>query len=310
MPGSIRSDPVQPNQKQARQAFVHSSFAMAFVAGLAGVASQPAQAQVSYVTPGSTYVQNFNTLPLTPENVSLGNSPTGWVDNSTSPGANQFSIQGWYLLHPLTLAEGGANGNQRVRIGAGTATTGAFMSYGATGSSDRALGSLASNTLTPAGGEVYFGLRLSNDSGQALDSFTLSYDGEQWRDGGSTTPNAQSLSFGWSVGATGLTNGTFTSEANLSYSSPIFLHPGAGTAVDGNSTGRVAVAFTVTGINWANGQDLWLRWSDVNNTGTDHGLAIDNLTFSAIPVVPEPSTWALLGLGTLVMFGCRRLRKS
>ena len=41
---------------------------------------------------------------------------------------------------------------------------------------------------------------------------------------------------------------------------------------------------------------IWLRWTEVNNTGFDQGLAIDNLSFGA-SAVPEPGTWALLLAG-------------
>src|SRR5215831_7205198 len=80
-----------------------------------------ADASVSYTTPASTYLQNFDSLPNTPENTSLGNSPVGWTDDNAAPGAGNFSIVGWYLYHPLPLAEGGFNSHQRMRIGAGTA---------------------------------------------------------------------------------------------------------------------------------------------------------------------------------------------
>lgn len=306
---SLPSTPVHPTAPHIQRRTVSIPRVIAACAvGLFAGATSSAEAQVSYSTAGSTYFQNFDSLPTAPENVTLGNSPAGWIDDNSAPGVNQFSMVGWYLLHPLTLAEGGASGNQRMRVGAGTANTGAFMSYGSSGSTDRALGSLASNTLGAGGTEMYFGLRLRNNTGQTLNSFTLSYDGEQWRDGGSTTPNAQGLSFSWSTTAAGLTNGSYTAEASLSYSSPIFVNTGSGSAVDGNGTGTVAVvAYTVSDINWAPDTDLWLRWGDLNNAGNDHGLGIDNLTFTA--AVPEPSTWALLGIGALVLISVVRRKR-
>jgi len=297
-----------PRRSESRTPRLPGLLAIVCAAALSITVLDKAHAQVGYLIPGSTYSQNFDSLPNAPENTSLGNSPTGWVDNASSPGVSQFSIVGWYLLHPLGLAEGGASGNQRMRIGAGTANTGAFMSYGASTSTDRALGTLPSNTLVPAGGEIYFGLRVRNDTGQTLGSFTVSYDGEQWRDGGAATPASQPLNFSWSTTATSLTNGSFTFEANLSYNSPWFVNTGTGNAVDGNGTGMVAVAaFTVNGLNWAPGTDLWLRWADTNSAGNDHGLAIDNFNFSA--VVPEPATWALFGIGALTFFALRRRKQ-
>jgi hypothetical protein len=272
--------------------------AKAALALLAAAAMCDVQAAgVSYATPGATYSQDFDTLPNSPFNTSLGATPAGWMDDTAAPGAGNFSIVGWYLYHPTVQSEGGANGNQRMRIGAGTANTGSFWSHGAADSTDRALASLASNTM---GAEMYMGLLLQNNTGETLGSFTLGYNGEQWRDGGANggTPVAQSLAFGWSTTATAISDAGFNSVAELGYNSPVFVNTGSGAAVDGNAAGRVAVGpFAVENINWASGEYLWLRWADVNNSGNDHGFGIDDLTFSAAAVVPEPSMIALIGLG-------------
>ncbi len=277
------------------------------VCGLTLLSPGEAKAAVNYSLPGSAYSQNFDSLPNTPQNTSLGGSPAGWTDDNASPGSNS-SIVGWYLYHPNVQGEGGASGYQRLRIGAGTANTGSFMSWGASGSTDRALGSLASNTMaTNPTPNMYFGLRLHNDTGATLSSFTLTYDGEQWRDGGAATPNAQSLAFTWSTTATALNDSDtlFNVAPALDFTSPVLANTGSGAAVDGNVAGLVAgISATVSDINWSPGTDLWLRWADLNNTGNDHGLGIDNLTFMAI--VPEPSIVALLGLGAAAMLAVRR----
>src|SRR5689334_14766219 len=106
---------------------------------------QTIEAAVSYTTPGSTYSQNFDSFPISPQNASLGNSPTGWTDDNPSPAVGNFGIVGWYLWAPITATEGGFNGHQRVRIGPGSSTTGAFMSWGSSGSTGRSLGSLDTN---------------------------------------------------------------------------------------------------------------------------------------------------------------------
>src|SRR6476646_9005156 len=62
-------------------------------------------ASISYTTAGSNVTQDFNTLPTTPTNTSLGNTPAGWKDDQ----ASGLSIPGWYLYHTadLTTGEGG-----------------------------------------------------------------------------------------------------------------------------------------------------------------------------------------------------------
>jgi len=287
------------------------SAAAAFTVGLMFAAVNEARGQISYSIVGSSYFQDFNSLPNTPENTSI-QALVPWTDNSISSGT-QTSLPGWYLFHPITQAEGGLNGNQRMRFGPGSANTGAFWSYGSSASADRALGILGANTLAAVGADIYAGLRLINDTGVTLDSFTLSCDGEQWRDGGSAagTPTQQSMTFMWSTTATSISdaNSAFTTMAALGYSSPVFVASTTGAgAVDGNVAGLVPLGpVTVSGINWLPGTDLWLRWSDVNHPDNDHGLAIDNVSFTA--AVPEPSIWILVGVGCAGLLMSHRLRK-
>ncbi len=263
-----------------------------------------AQAAVSFT--GGAYTQNFDTLPNAPVNTSL-QTTAPWADDVAAP-SGQTSIAGWYLWHPATATEGGANGNQKFRIHDGSGNTGAFYSFGTAASSERALGYLAANAIGVAGAESYIGLRLHNDTGASISGFSLSYSGEQWRDGGAATPNAQSLTFGYSTSATSVQDASFTSVAALNFTSPVLVNTASGVAVDGNNAGKVVISsVTVNGLTWAAGTDLWLRWADKNDSGNDHGLAIDDLTFTA--VVPEPGSAALIGLGVLA-FGLLRRKNS
>ncbi len=289
------------------------TIAAAVAAGLGVVPLQEARASVSYSTAGSTYSQNFDSLPNTPQNTSLGNTSAGagWIDDSASPAVNQLSILGWYLYHPTTAAEGGVNGHQRIRIGAGSSTTGAFMSWGSASSTDRALGDLGSSTLasdtpgTPDLGNLYIGLRLHNDTGETLDSFTLGFTGEQWHTG---TGTAETMTFGWSTTATSISapSSSFNAVSSLSWTSPVVT--GSEGAVDGNANHVILSPVTITGLNWVSGTDLWLRWTDVQSPGPrDDGMGIDDLSFSAAPFeVPEPAAATMLGLGTLLLGFLRR----
>ena len=74
--------------------------------------------------------------------------------------------------------------------------------------------------------------------------------------------------------------------------------------LDGNlAANRVAgITHMVSGIKWAPGTELWIRWRD----GYTHdGIAIDNVSFSASTDIPEPSAFLLLASALLCCI-CRR----
>lgn len=48
------------------------------------------------------------------------------------------------------------------------------------------------------------------------------------------------------------------------------------------------------------GSTIWIRWTDIDHTGNDHGLAIDDFS-ATFTTVPEPATMAILGLGLLAL---------
>ena len=255
------------------------------VAGLtcAGAfAPHATQAAISYTTPTSIHSENFDTLPFAPTNSSSFQSTTGgWIDDTVAP-VGQVSIPGFYLYHPTASAsEGGTNSHQRMRAsrgaGSGQPSTGAFYSYGADGSTERALGILNSGGITPNGSDAYIALRLVNNTGVTLNSFTLTYDGEQYRVGNSNT--AETLQFGFSTTATGadwFSTATFTSAPALNFTAP------NASTTSGQSLGSQVGITSTIGLSWAPGTDLWLRWADTQLLSfDDDGLGIDNLQFSA-----------------------------
>ncbi|MSU31451.1 MAG: PEP-CTERM sorting domain-containing protein [Pedosphaera sp.] len=78
--------------------------------------------------------------------------------------------------------------------------------------------------------------------------------------------------------------------------------------VDGN-TARLSPnhGCSIDNLTWERDQTLWLRWTELNDLGTDHGLAIDDLQFSASSV-PEPSEYAAVAGVALVGFAVWRRR--
>jgi hypothetical protein len=243
-------------------------------------ASVSAQAAVQLTDGNLSYSQSFDSL------ASSGTS-NAWTNDST--------LLGWSLFNTAGTAI------TSYRAGTGSATNGAFYSFGLDG--DRALGGLGSSSLTG-----YIAVAFTNSSSNALDSFTLTFDGEQWRNGGNATAPAQvqtmNLQYGFGTNFADVTTWN-SAGASFNWTAPVTTLSSA-AAVDGNNAGRVGnVGGTVSGLSWSTGQTLWIRWIEENNSGNDHGLAIDNVALSVTSAVPEPSSYALMlaglaAVGTIV----------
>lgn len=257
------------------------------IIGLAGISmlASVAHSQVLYTTFGGTYSQNFDNLFVT--------VPA----NNTTTTTSAILPTGW------SNVEAGTNANTSIRVDNGSSGTGDSYLYGATNSNERAFGAYSSGSM-----QVQFGLQITNNTGATLTQFTLTYDGEQWKDGGSATAIFNVDAFSYSIGATSLTAGTYTNDSALNFTAPVNNNT-ADVTTDGNSaTWRTAgITDTITGLNWTNGSTLWLRWTDLNDAGNDDGLAIDNVLFTA---VPEPSTYALLFASAGMMFWVLRRKRT
>ncbi len=229
-----------------------------------------------FVLTTNSYAQNFDTLATIGTSNSL---PAGFqvVELGTGSAADGFFA-----------------------AGTGSSNAGNSYSFGATGSTDRALGSLASAGVST----VYLGGIFTNGLAATITSIAIAFGGEQWRAG---TSSDDRLAFEFSLNATALNNGTWTAFSALDFL-PIVLT--GDVATNGNAT-FTPVSSTLMGLNIANGANFGFRWVDVNSTGNDHGLAIENLTINARTAnnnaVPEPGTWALMlaGFG-IVGYSLRR----
>jgi hypothetical protein len=246
-------------------------------AAAATLVALPAQA-LSVTSTAFSYSQDFDALET---------SGTGlaWTNDGTLPGWSLFNS----ALAPVTT----------YAAGTGSSNTGRIYSFGSADSTERALGGVGSG-----GFSGWIAVAFTNDSGAALNGFSLRFDGEQWRNGGNTT--AQTMVFQYGFGASFATVAAWTAPGgDFDWASPVATSTAA--AVDGNAAGLVAARGGSLHTPWAVGDTLWLRWAEVNNTGNDHGLAIDNLQLS-VTAVPEPGTNALLlaGLATLGLLTHRR----
>lgn len=224
-------------------------------------------AQVSLTTLDVAHTQNFDTLPTT--------GSATWTNNSTIPG--------WFHARTgsgttIVANNGGSNGGALYSYGTGTAT-------------ERALGSLGSSNA--AVGNLFWGIRLQNNTGATITTLDVAYVGEQWRNSAAT---AHTVAFSYLIGAPTVT-GTLaefqsagTAETNLDFTSPVT--GGTAGALDGNlPANQVSRTFSITGLSIPNGTEIMLRWSDPDHTGADHGLSIDNFSVTphAAAVVPNLS---------------------
>ena len=203
------------------------------------------------------YLQRFD---------SLAESGTGnvWADNLT--------LLGWYASKTAA-----PNDVTTYSAGPGSSITGALYSFGESGSSERALGSVASGGV----GNLAYGVCFVNDTGVPQTDFRISFTGEQWRVAASAV---QTLAFSYQVGAA-LTNADAqNSQSWVPFPALDFASPNTNPtqALNGNDPANQVVFTNVLlpGIVLQPGAELFLRWFDEDDSGSDDGLGIDNLTVS------------------------------
>ena len=175
------------------------------------------------------------------------------------------------------------------RAATGTANTGALYSFGGAGVNpvtDRALGSIASGTP----GNFAYGVRFQNDTTLAITDITISYTGEQWRNGGNAA--TQTLAFSYFISNDPIISSDAAGvNAWVPFTSLDFKSPVVGataTALDGNDPAnrQVFSGVVLPDVIVFPGQEIFFRWYDVNDPGNDHALAIDDLTISFTGVAP------------------------
>ena len=219
------------------------------LSGITGAAiclllSLPLHSQLIITTTATPSTQNFNTLKAT-------------------AGTSTTLPAGWKLL------ETGTGANTSYASDAGSTATGNTYSYGTGTATERAFGALRSGSVAPV-----LGVQIRNSTGSTITSITITYTGEQWRCG--ATGRVDQLDFQYSLNATSLSTGTWTDNNTLDFASPSTTTTGA---KDGNAAANRAVkTATITGLSIANNGLFWLRWNDLDASGADDGLSIDDFS--------------------------------
>lgn len=214
----------------------------------------------------SFYSQNFDGLPASGSAV--------WES-----GGNFFP--GWTVARTVA-------GNAIVANN-GSSNIGNLYSYGTTGNTERALGSVSTGLASR--GEYAYGLLLQNNTGDVITEIDLSYIGEQWRVG-ELAAMEQKLTFWYAIKSDKNFNLSPSSDLgwvavkNLDFASPIFgLN---GTNLNGNLGANRRQLNQTLIVNIPAGHYLMLRWKDADDMFADHGLAVDEFSI-AWRNAPKPS---------------------
>ena len=285
------------------QSFLRQEFYQATPGASNNATATPAPSFVNYTTVGSIYTQDFDSLP-DPGSASVNTANPVTIDGVTYSLANPYdcagpvlasgsgglglpTLAGWYGTSALLSRFGATDGDQ---------TTGGQISFGPNGSSNRALGLLATSST----GATAFGVRFINGTTTTLTKMNLQFTGEVWRQ--SNLP--KTLQFYYAVDLTGtnpLPSSATAFLPALNVNFPTVAADTGGAAVDGtalpNQTNLIVLEQTIT--NWPPGAALWLVWQMTDATGKAQGLAIDNLSFSASVALPVPLKVQLSGTNLL-----------
>ncbi|HEX7410766.1 MAG TPA: hypothetical protein VF298_01355, partial [Bacteroidales bacterium] len=156
----------------------------------------------------------------------------------------------------------------------GSANSGAVYNVGTALSDERALGMLGSASTIPRIGAYFI-----NNTGAGISQVSLTGVMEQWRSGSSNTVT-ETCAFEYSTDATDLLTGTWTPVTNFDLVEKI-TSSAVAAALDGNlPENQTALTATLIGLSWQVGTDLWIRWSDVNDLGSDGIYSIDSLSMT------------------------------
>ena len=221
---------------------------------------------VALMAIGTTYNQDFNALAAS----GTGNTKT------TLPA-------GWDFVEEDVDGSGTADDT----YSAGNPSTGNTYSLGASGSADRAFGTVVNGVVSPT-----IGAGFVNSTGQTITHLLVRYTGEQWRNGNQARPSQDRLDVQISTTAPDVagSSGTYTDLAGLSFYGPNYNTGSStgGLAYDGNAAGNRTNLVASVPVSIAPGQTFFLRWVDYNApSGADDALGVDD--FALTPLTAAPS---------------------
>ncbi len=285
------------------QSFNRQEFFQATPGAANNGTATPPPSFVDYTAPGAVYSQNFDSLP-DPGATSVNTANPVTINGVTYSLANPFDFafpvaassgKGGLGIPALTGWYGSAVSSSKFGATDGDQTTGGDLSFGLPGTSNRALGLLATSSTKGTA----FGVRFINGTASTLTRINLQVTGEVWRQ----SDVAKTLQFFYKIDPTGTNSFPISATAfipALNVSIPATGSTGGG-AVDGTSTfNQTNLSVSNQSItNWPPGTALWLVWQMTDSSGNAQGLGIDNFTFSA-SVTQSPMNIQVSGTNVLL----------
>lgn len=245
-----------------------------------GTTAQTA-AGIGYQQTASVYRQNFDGMPAAGTYSLSGRGP----HLLSEPPVGATAATGW-----LFRQTGGTGSNAVFLVASGSGTGQGVYSAGTPGSTDRALGTLASGS-----GSYTIGVLFSNLTGTTLNNITLAFTTEQWRKGGSGKPNQWICKY--KTGVMEQPDLSGLQELPLLNFGSVISSTGAGSLNGNLPASQARISQTIRIGNWKPGEQLLICWEDADESGSDDLVAIDAFEFSANRIAPEPvSTSAFLRL--------------
>lgn len=265
------------------------------------------QLHSSFTYEGGLFTEDFNSLP----------NVTDATETLTGTGVVGFQA-GIPSLPNWQVTRLGGSASTDIELWQASSTGGRFYAYGTGESTDRALGHLGSGSAFGA-----FGVSFINNTTDTFTELQLSVASEIWAVQGTSTSNLYEhrLEFAYGLSSAGITDTDYLTNASMTLNSALDVVSEEANTITGTTSGtnpdrdrdgnseawRDVLSTTVTGISWAPGETLFLRWTGANGGGFDAGLAIDDFSLTA---VPEPSTTVLfMGLSVVFVMLLRRRRR-
>jgi len=278
---------VRPALRAALSAFAAATLLLSAVPSL--------RAQYQITTLGATITENFDSYAST-AGTTAPTFTNSLNTNTTTSAAQRTSAWSYY-----TASNTGASAVTSTQFQAndpGNGSTGGFRSYGANGTTDRALGILASSSFGTfngvagnTNGVAAVAAQFTNATGGTITSLVISFTGEQWRQ---VTSAASFITVGYSVtsASAAISNAVTSPLSGMTFNAISLTNAlGAGNSLTTNSpVNGDAAAYrnttytaTITGLNILSGSSVNLAFVYAGGAGggSRQGLAIDDLSVLA-----------------------------